>query len=251
MNTVGIEVLDLEHLSTQNVANSFLTTLQSTNWKVMRCYNLVFNFKIFCHNYGSILILILFIIYIIFMIFFCVKEISPIKVEVSKIIFEDLEEVKEIETYLLNYYENDNTTKTRKTKPKRTKGNFPPKKERIKNQKNKRVGFQKIPENKERKRKVKYNNKSVYTEHNDLISEKKLDDNKTTKSDYRSEKPSKRRRNKQFEMDMKEEKENRDKKNMDNFELNDLGFEDACKFDKRTCLRTYWSVLLREHIMNI
>ena len=183
------------------------------------------------------------------MIFFCVKEISPIKVEVSKIIFEDLEEVKEIETYLLTYYENDNKTKTRKTKPKRTKGNFPPKKERIKNQKNKKVGFQKIPENKERKRKVKYNNKSVYTEHNDLISEKKLDDNKTTKSDYRSEKPSKRRRNKQFEMDMKEEKENRDKKNMDNFELNNLGFEDACKFDKRTCLRTYWSVLLREHII--
>ena len=183
------------------------------------------------------------------MVFFCVKEISPIKVEVSKIIFEDLEEVKEIETYLLNYYENDNKTKTRKTKPKRTKGNFPPKKERIKNQKNKRVGFQKIPENKERKRKVKYINKSVYTEHNNLISEKKLDDNKTTKSDYRSEKPSKRRRNKQFEMDMKEEKENRDKKNMDNFELNNLGFEDACKFDKRTCLRTYWSVLRREHII--
>ena len=50
-------------------------------------------------------------------------------------------------------------------------------------------------------------------------------------------------------MDMKEEKENRDKKNMDNFELNNLGFEDACKFDKRTCLRTYWSVLLREHII--
>ena len=183
------------------------------------------------------------------MIFFCAKEISPIKVEISKIIFEDLEEVKEIETYLLNYYEDDNKTKARKTKPKRTKGNFPPKKERIKNQKNKRVGFQKIPENKERKRKVKYNNKSVYTEHNDLISEKKLDDNKTTKSDYRSEKPSKRRRNKQFEMDMKEEKEIRDKKNMDNFELNNLGFEDACKFDKRTCLRTYWSVLLREHII--
>ena len=50
-------------------------------------------------------------------------------------------------------------------------------------------------------------------------------------------------------MDMKEEKENRDKKNMDNFELNNLGFEDASKLDKRTCLRTYWSVLLREHII--
>ena len=36
-NTSGIEVLDLEHLSGKNIGNSFLTTLQSTNWKVMRC----------------------------------------------------------------------------------------------------------------------------------------------------------------------------------------------------------------------
>ena len=36
---------------------------------------------------------------------------------------------------------------------------------------------------------------------------------------------------------------------MDNFELNNLGFEDASKLDKRTCLRTYWSVLMREHII--
>jgi hypothetical protein len=118
MNTVGVEVLDLEHLNGENVANSFLTTLQSTNWKVMICYNLVFNFKIFCHNYGSILILILFIVYIVFMIFFCFKDISPIKVEVSKIIFEDLEEAKEIETNLLNYYDNK---KVSKAKPKKNK----------------------------------------------------------------------------------------------------------------------------------
>ena len=105
MNTVGIEVLDLENINAENVGNSFLTTLQSSNWKVMRCYNLVFNFKIFCHNYGSILILILFIAYIIFMIFFFFKEISPIKVEVSRIIFEELEAEKEIETQLLNFYD--------------------------------------------------------------------------------------------------------------------------------------------------
>ena len=186
------------------------------------------------------------------MVFFCFKDISPIKVEVSKIIFEDLEEAKEIETNLLNYYDNK---KVSKAKPKKIKDNFPPKKERIKNQKNKkRVNFQQNTENKDKKRNVKYDTKSVYTksvytEHNGLISERNFSDNKTIKSDYRSEKPSKRRRNKQLQIDIKEEKENRDKKNLDNFELNNLGFEDASKLDKRTCLRTYWSVLLREHII--
>ena len=35
-NTSGIEVLDLQHLSGDNIGKSFLSTLQSTNWKVMR-----------------------------------------------------------------------------------------------------------------------------------------------------------------------------------------------------------------------
>ena len=85
--------------------------------------------------------------------------------------------------------------------------------------------------------------KNINTENNDLIS-----DNKTTKSDYRSTKQFKRKKNKQFEIDIKEEKENNKIKNLDNFELNNLGFEDACKYDKRTCIKMYWSILLREHI---
>ena len=34
---------------------------------------------------------------------------------------------------------------------------------------------------------------------------------------------------------------------LDDFELNNLDYPDACKSDKRTFLRTYWSVLKREH----
>ena len=52
-NTTGIETLDLEHLTGKNIGNSFLSTLKTTNWKVMICYNLVFNFKIFRHNYDK------------------------------------------------------------------------------------------------------------------------------------------------------------------------------------------------------
>ena len=91
-NTSGIEALDLDHLSGENIANSFLTTLQSTNWKVMRCYNLVFNLKIFVHNYGRKIIFILFIIYFVFLLYFCFKEINPLKVKVSKILFDESNE---------------------------------------------------------------------------------------------------------------------------------------------------------------
>ena len=81
--------LDLKHISKENVFNSFLSTLQSTNYKVMRCYNLVFNFKIFCKNVGSILTLIFFIAYMVFMIYYCKKQIDPLKIKISKILFNE------------------------------------------------------------------------------------------------------------------------------------------------------------------
>ena len=36
---------------------------------------------------------------------------------------------------------------------------------------------------------------------------------------------------------------------LDNFELNDLNYKLACKYDRRTCCRTYISFLLREEIV--
>ena len=82
---------DVKHISGDNIYMSFMSVFKSTNYKVMLCYNLVFNFKIFCHNYGSILSLICFIVYILFMLVYSAKEVSPLKVHISKLIFLDNE----------------------------------------------------------------------------------------------------------------------------------------------------------------
>ena len=87
--------LDVKHISGNNIASSFLGMFKSTNYKVMICYNLVFNFKIFYHNYGSILALISFGAYLIFMFYYCGKGISPLKVQISKLIFKETENIKE------------------------------------------------------------------------------------------------------------------------------------------------------------
>jgi hypothetical protein len=239
-NTTGIETLDLEHLSGENIGNSFLTTLQSTNWKVMICYNLVFNFKIFVHNYGSIFILILFVVYIIFMIYFCFKEINPLKVEISKMIFEDTNEEKETKL-ISNYYKKSNI----KEKLKNKKINYPPKKEKTRTK----------TEN------AHYENKNIKTEEKNLIMRKRKVTNKSTKQGSRRYKSSRKalinkvskevqinteykNKNKKIE---KDDEKNKKIKTLDNFELNNLDYYDACELDKRTCLRTYWSVLMREH----
>jgi len=41
----------------------------------------------------------------------------------------------------------------------------------------------------------------------------------------------------------------KDEEIYDNYELNNMGYFDASDFDKRSCLRTYWSVILREHFV--
>ena len=80
----------------------------------MRCYNLVFNFKIFCHNYGSIITLIFFIIYVIFMIYYSCKTISPIKISISKLLFD--EQKKEGENELNDMKKITFGTKSEKSK---------------------------------------------------------------------------------------------------------------------------------------
>ena len=134
----GIVALDLNNINSENVAKSFLSSLKNSNYKVMRCYNLVFNFKIFVHNYGSIITLIFFVIYVLFMIYYCCKDINPIKVDVSKLLFEEQKkENKKINPYLFQVksVKTEKTQKSAKTsikkkkiKNKIMKESFPPKK---------------------------------------------------------------------------------------------------------------------------
>ena len=84
--SADIETIDVNNIVGKNTYKSFYSTLKYSNYKVMRCYNLVFNFSIFKTNIGSILTLILLIISVIFMIYYAYKDINPIKIEISKIL---------------------------------------------------------------------------------------------------------------------------------------------------------------------
>ena len=242
-NTSGIEVLDLQHLSGDNIGKSFLSTLQSTNWKVMRCYNLVFNFKIFVHNYGSILILILFIVYIVFLVYYCYKEINPLKVEISKILFDESNE--EQETNLVSNFKTIIKTKARekikpKGKGKSLKSYYPPKKAKSRT-KNDYIN--------------NYESNIAKTEEKKLVIFKrkvgKDETKKTAIKEYSSRKVLRNKENfteKQNKSVINDiDNENKKRKNMDNFELNNLDYYDACELDRRSYCKTYWSVLMREH----
>ena len=233
-NTSGIEVLNLEHLSGKNIGNSFLTTLQSTNWKVMRCYNLVFNFKIFVHNLGSILILILFIIYVLFIAYFCYKDIDPLKVKVSKILFNESNEQKE--KYIASKFKLKTEPKS-KEKIKYHKNHYPPKKTKSRHTDSDFSNYDKTIAKTEEKKLVAYKRNKT----KNSTKKTTLRENSSRKIVFNIEHYTDK------ENKTKTEEKNNKRKNLDDFELNNLDYYDACELDKRTCCIAYWSLLMREH----
>ena len=255
-NNSDIVLLDLEHLSGSNVYKSFLSTMKSTNYKVMICYNLVFNFKIFCHNYGSIITLILFCVYVIYIAYYCFKEISPVKVHISKLLFEEQNKENVKRASFVRRPEKRKSTKKKLKEKAEHKGKNPPKKGKVRKSKNEinhlateDIDFiEDAPKraSKERtKSKRKKTNKSLKkpSAENLVINEIQSEATgigKTKKIDVVKEKKSK---------DEKKDKEEKKYKNLDNFELNNLEFVEACEYDKRSFCTTYCSVLMREHLV--
>ena len=249
--------LDIKHLSKENVYLSFLSALKSSNYKVMRCYNLVFNFKIFCHNYGSILSLLCFIVYVLFMLYYSYKEITPLKVEISKLIFKESEKAAELEKKEMFKIQkskfNDRESKTKFIKKNKKKGKNPPRKSKSRkiksenssddNQQNtEEKGLYSITKAKAKKKKSKRLSKMGIT-----LNINAYQINDVHPKEFESEISDKKAEIINAKKKAKEELEKPENKNLDNFELNNLDYDEACDFDKRGFCCTYWSVLMREH----
>jgi len=269
VNNNGIVELDVHHISAKNIESSFLSTFKNTNYKVMRCYNLVFNFKIFCHNYGSIITLILFLIYVGFMIYYIFKEISPIKIGVSKLLFEQRQReeynANALKPYIFkakNYAKSEKSKKSSKKKKnkkiKETNESFPPKKIGIA-RKNKITSDEKRDKTNIRLIDIVNRRSKVDKDAGSVKSDKVR--KKKSIIDYQGEMNQKteanllNQKNKvdsiyskdKSKLKLKENDEKDKNDEFDNYELNNMEYYDACKYDTRTCLKTYWSVLLREH----
>jgi hypothetical protein len=281
--------LDYHHLNSDNVKESLLSSLKNSNYKVMRCYNLVFNFKIFVHNYGSIITLIFFVIYLLFMIYYCCKDIAPIKVDVSKLLFEEDKKegnlANKINPYLFQVKsakteKNPKSTKTSKSKKskkkkqaKSTKASFPPKRAHIrkalkndldekknnlklvdlvkrrsiKNRKQDEDDDGSLKSDKVRKRKsiVDYvaQQENILKTRENLLNEKNTESkNAEMETHYSNRKLRPKEKN-----DKLNKNKNNNNEDYDDYELNNMDYDDASDLDKRTCIRTYWSVIKREH----
>ena len=215
------------------------------------------------------------------MIYYCQKQISPIKVSISKLLFEELNEDNNIELIDSHYIKTKSTSKSLKSQ-KSGKKNLKYGQKSSKSVKSKKKSF---PPKKTNSRKTR---KNSFDEKNDKKQMKLLsivrkrrqsiknNAQNNDKESIRSDKVRKRKsildyqgqmlnthnnllkqekyeikidHNKENKGDKKrKEKENNNKpESYDDYELNNMSYYDACNSDKRSCLQTYWSIIKREH----
>ena len=213
------QIDDFELLSFSNLKNAFITHLIDFNYKVIKCYNLVFN-KNNYKNLGTIFLFIIIIISIICVILYIkYHNIEPVK-----------NALKQFQPQQNNYKE-----------------------ERIESNSQ----MKEIKDNDEINNEIennKKNNDNLYLKKNNLITSidenlnkfEKINIEKTVNSSftiYHS--------NKELKINLtSEEIENKKKKMKElKYDLGNLKYEDALIFDNRTIKQKYWDYLLQSQII--
>ena len=243
-----IDTNDL-HKFKKKIFKNFYDVLKNSNYKVMKCYNLVFNWGYFKKNIGSIIVICFFIIYTCFFIIYIIKGISPLKEECLKNISDDKNIITKMKKNSLII---SKKKKRKVSKIINKKGiNFPPKKKKsvIK----KTATFKDIKKKGKRKSHLPLNNQKISIENENsshtniqLIRSKTIKKTILKNSDTKTE----------LNMDEKKanEKEKDDikgkgKNKLDDLDLNNSNYEKALELDKRTLAEIYWSRLKTRHLI--
>ena len=215
------------------MVKSFKSTLKNSNWRAMNCYKLVFDKEIFGKNAGAILTLILLIIYVGFFVYYIFEGITPLQDTIAGMMSAADDNKEEAEK----------NAQDKEKSPAVISFKNPPKKSNSENEENKdKKSSGTILDKKE-------NDIQIVSEGSDKkerasVTDKDLSKIHIKKDSIYTEEVNLYRR-KETEKEDNEEKY----KDLDDFQLNNLEYVEACKYDKRTFLKTYWSVLKREHII--
>ena len=70
----------------KNITNSFLKTIKNSNFLVLQCYKLAFNFKDILQNIGRIIMSIILISFIALLFFYIIKDKKKINIYIGNII---------------------------------------------------------------------------------------------------------------------------------------------------------------------
>jgi surface protein len=255
--TINTEKADKTYkFSAKKIYESFFDVLKYSNYKTLKCYKLAFTTNIFKNNNkGNIIIISFFSIYLIGVIMYIIRGIKPLNNKYKK----EVNSRNETE----NDYKNNKINKNNMP-PKRTNiENNSSKQIKIKGDKNKNENIVKNIKQKLMKRKSSYKKKinkkkkntkifnlnqiniipnpiQVYSRKS--VQTKLVKNFKPKYSKFNNSIISKIEMNKSLDNLMIKKQ-----LNYDDFELNQLEFNEAMIHDKRPFLQIYFSIIKREH----
>ena len=242
-----IKPKEIKKFNKKSLYQIFYDTLKFSNYKVLKCYKLVFNINSITINKGSIITIIYFSFYLILFIIYCFKGINQLKIEfIKRMSFQGKkfnEKIKKESKRIVknNDYINGLSIKSSTTRmSKRKKSSL----EDIKlNSPNKKSRMSNLLKRKSATPSIK--NLEIYSNFinkNLLITNKKSNINKIQEKNGENEIKINNIPDNEIKEDNKEEK-------LDDFELNNLDYNDAIKLDKRSFINIYWSIIKREHLI--
>ena len=230
-----------EKFSGKKIYESFYDILKYSNFKILKCYNLIFRRGVFQKNFGCIIIITIFSIYFICFIFFIIRRISPLKSKLKNI-------TSKKETNNLN--KNDIIISSNIKKEGKI-NHFQISKTKILSHPVKKIIYKTlnyIKNNVDTKRKKQIIKKKIpkinhfhetlkpYFNNNSIVI------NFPPSSKNVLEYPEKKIINQNIEIPNTEKKQN-----YDAFELNNMEYDEAICNDQRTFIQIYWDLLSREH----
>ena len=263
VNSQKIETKDIEKkFNNKFLFTSFYDVIKYSNYKVLKCHQLVFDLKKMKYNYGSYFFIFYFFFYTLFNIIFLIRGFFNIKVFTAKILY-NFTPHKPNNSIKLN-------NKTSIFTPKRKVIiNTPPRKSSIILNENSRNASQ--------------NSLNINSKDFNLVKKKKLKGRNSLFNNSKSKSASlessnklyikkHKRRKKKYNIKLSQKNqiniytfvsnENANMKiesnnifsyfkgnNFSDFELNELEYLEAIIYDKRTFIRYYWSLIRREHLI--
>ena len=278
----SIETNDDEEVKFENsmIYEGFYDILKNSNYKVVKCFNLVFNKEIFFHNYGSLLVIIYFLFFSAFFVFFIITGINPLKINTAKSIAEKqilkgrnsiLFSSLKFNNLMDNNENKSNINNNSSYKKIKKESLEPPKKStktldhHTKNIKRNSILNYNINNNKKEhnQRKSKYKNVVLLNNKVNIVNNNNNNNNKINENKINEILPTnKKQSSKTLIIDhkrksalisnkktIKEDNEENEEKNLDDFQLNNLEYLEAIDLDQRNFIQTYWSILKREHII--
>ena len=257
--TINEEVNNMDKkFDSKKIYESFFDVLKYSNYKVLKCYNLVFTKYLITKSIGGIIVFVFILINLGCFIIFIIKGINPLKNKL-KLKFENkvnnnnnnLDNINNNDIIVNNYvdaYRNNNNYLNIFYPPRRKSSQESSNTEKTLNlnHKNNEEIFRKtiIVLRRRNRNKIKTRNEQL---DGDIIIKSNISDNNNNGiNDLYMSKNTKEKiiskENVNNEIEVKDVKEE-----LDNFELNELNYFEAIKLDNRTFIQMYWGLLKREH----